>query len=102
MDRDTAFNQGKHYGFNAAIYCEVGGEDRNNCDCGDDTNVLTVCEECLSSAAAESERMARDFSPWEFTAHDINESDDAEELWEAYDDGVDAGIKDGVLKRLAS
>lgn len=41
----------------------------------------------------ESESNGRDFSPFEFTAHDINSSHDPDGLWQAFDDGIEAGIR---------
>ena len=40
--------------------------------------------------AAES--ASREYSPFEFTAHEFNESDDSESLWEAFE----AGIADSI------
>jgi hypothetical protein len=49
----------------------------------------------------EAESNARQFSPFEFLAHDINETGDrAEGLWEAYDAGVFAGAKAGARERM--
>ena len=42
---------------------------------------------------SESESMDRDFSPFEFTAHDINESSDPDRYWEAFDLGISNGIR---------
>jgi hypothetical protein len=46
--------------------------------------------------AAES--ASRDYSPFEFVAHEFNESDDAESLWEAFE----AGIADSIREDLES
>lgn len=40
----------------------------------------------------EAESRDRDFSPFEFTAHAINESRDPETYWTAFDEGISAGI----------
>lgn len=51
-------------------------------------------EERFFEMAYASEENARQFSPFELTAHEINESGNrAEGLWEAYDKGVEAGAK---------
>lgn len=53
-----------------------------------------VTAEALTEEAFEGEMNGRDFSPFEFLAHDINETGDrAEGIWDAYDDGVAIGIK---------
>jgi len=41
----------------------------------------------------DAESNDRDFSPFEFTAHDINESNDPERYWEAFDNGITDGIR---------
>ena len=41
--------------------------------------------------AAESG--SREYSPFEFIAHELNESDDANELWEAFESGVADSIR---------
>jgi hypothetical protein len=46
--------------------------------------------------AAESN--SREFSPFEFIAHEFNESDDSESLWEAFE----AGIADSIREDLKS
>jgi len=46
--------------------------------------------ECLCYAA---EINSREYSPFEFIAHELNESDDANELWEAFESGVADSIR---------
>lgn len=41
--------------------------------------------------AAESG--SRDFSPFEFVAHELNESEDSEDLWAAFEAGVSDSIR---------
>ncbi len=41
---------------------------------------------------AESEANDRQFTPFEVTAHEINESRWPDEYWEAFDDGITRGI----------
>ena len=100
MNQKQAFQLGKRAGYNAAIYTEVSEgnkRDATNCHCDD----WECCADCLSVAAYESEQNARDFSPFEFTAHEINTGRNPEGQWDAYDNGVEAGIKAGIKKRLA-
>jgi hypothetical protein len=52
--------------------------------------------ECL-----ESEEHARQYSPFEFTAHEFNESRNPDGLWDAYEKGVYRGIIDVVKKAVA-
>ena len=44
--------------------------------------------------AAESN--SREYSPFEFIAHEFNESDDSESLWEAFESGVADSIRDDL------
>ena len=52
----------------------------------------------------ESESGARDFSPFEFTAHDLNEIADSKpyDVWEVFDNGITAGIRSYWRKHYAS
>ena len=103
MTKDNAYSIGYDNGYNAGELCEVGSDDirQAGCDCRTEEQQVPFCDECLTAAAFESEQNARQFSPFEFTAHDINESEDSEELWERYDEGVAAGIAAAVKGRLS-
>ena len=85
MKCQDAYNKGYDCGFQAAIYTDYDSE----------------MDESLESAAYDSELNARDFSPWEFIAHEINDNTEerSEQLWEWYDKGVTAGIKAGIRVR---
>lgn len=50
----------------------------------DDDNIRDVHVSLCYSAESNS----RCYSPFEFIAHEFNEGDDAESLWEAFDEGV--------------
>jgi hypothetical protein len=41
----------------------------------------------------DAEINSRQFSPFEFVAHEFNESDDANELWEAFESGAADSIR---------
>lgn len=97
MNRTFVKNYGVGKGMMAIRHCEVSNTDRHEAGCG----CTSECEDCLTSAAFESEQNARSYSPFEFFAHDINETGDrAEDLWEAYEEGVAVGIKSGLKERL--
>jgi hypothetical protein len=56
------------------------------------------------AASHESENL-RQFSPFEFTAREFNESRDPDGVWEAYEDGVFKGARAAAkeaLKQLAT
>ena len=51
---------------------------------------------------SEAEENSRQFSPFEFTAHELNEAPNSEEAWEAFDEGIADAFKAGwnyVLRR---
>ncbi len=54
---------------------------------------IAECHEALCFAA---ESNSRDFSPFEFIAHEFNESDDSESLWEAFESGVSDSIRNDL------
>lgn len=47
----------------------------------------------LCHAVADS---SREYSPFEFIAHEFNESDDSESLWEAFESGVSDSIREDL------
>lgn len=101
MNQREAREYGIEQGSAAIRYCEVSDIDQReaNCECGETSKA--ACEDCLASAAYESEQNARQYSPFEFFANDINESGDrADGLWEAYNKGVSIGIRRGLKARL--
>jgi len=56
-------------------------------------------EEFVIDSANASEECDRSFTPFEFTAHEFNSRDDADECWAAFDDGIAQGIADEVKAR---
>jgi hypothetical protein len=57
--------------------------------------------DAMQMLASEAESSNRDFSPFEFTAHELNEREDSEDAWEAYDSGIADGINANIQKRIA-
>lgn len=56
----------------------------------------------MASLASESESNDRSFSPFEFTAKELNDREDSEGAWEAYDAGISDGIAANVASRITS
>jgi len=56
--------------------------------------------DALQMLASESESNSRDFSPFEFTAHDLNEREDSEDAWQAFDEGISDGILANIGERI--
>lgn len=51
----------------------------------------------LMREGGESEAHARQFSPFEFLARDLNASRDPDGAWEAYEAGVEVGLRQVAL-----
>ena len=58
-----------------------------------DADNIREAHEALCFEAASN---SRSFSPFEFTAHEFNSSDDPEALWEAFDAGETDAIRDDL------
>ena len=56
--------------------------------------------DALQMLASESESNSRDFSPFEYTAHELNEREDSEDAWEAFDEGISDGILANIGERI--
>ncbi len=96
MTKQEVYQRGIQAGYEAAIYTEVSEDDQQACCACEDSE---ECADCLGQAAYESEKNARQYSPFEFLAHAIKSRDPLAQ-WEAYDKGVSAGIKRGIKQRL--
>ena len=90
MTKRNAKAMGRDAGYEAAAYCEM-----------DEGMEGELTFDVIVAAAFEAEENSRQMSPFEFTAHDINEAGErADGLWTAYDDGVAAGIRAGARERM--
>ena len=58
-------------------------------------------QELMTAWAYASEEVNRSFSPFEFTACEFNNRDDAEECWQHFQAGIDEGIADELMARFA-
>lgn len=64
---------------------------------------LDEFEDKVRSTCWEADEGYRQYSPFEFFAHALNESFHPEELWEAYDTGIEEGVEDmlaGLTQRF--
>lgn len=57
--------------------------------------------DAMSSLAFEAESNGRDFSPFEFTAKELNDREDSEDAWEAFEAGISDGISANIASRFA-
>lgn len=58
--------------------------------------------DALQMLASEAESNSRQYSPFEFTAHELNEREDSEDAWAAFDEGISDGILANVAERIHS
>jgi len=56
--------------------------------------------EAFGNWCSEADENYRSYSPWEFFAHDMNEEEDSDSLWEEFEAGVGEGIMDGINEVL--
>lgn len=56
--------------------------------------------DALSALAFDAESHDRDFSPFEFTAKELNDREDSEDAWEAFEQGIADGISANVAQRI--
>lgn len=56
----------------------------------------------MSSLAFEAELNDRNFSPFEFTAKELNDLEDSEDAWEAFEAGISDGINANISSRFPS
>jgi hypothetical protein len=113
MNQQEAYDHGKANGYTAASYLddeEVKDAVENLYDAdfisehGLDKGDLATNRMARMAhiwAAWDNEENARQYSPFEVFAHEINMSGNrAEGLWEKYEDGVRVGINQGVREYL--
>lgn len=102
MNKKEIFNAGYSRGYAA-------GDNIDLVDIGDYTShdgdrVKVTSDnwmEIHSSFAWEAESNDRQFSPFEFLAHELNEIADSKsyEVWDVFDEGVNKGVADALKKR---
>jgi len=55
----------------------------------------------IEMIALDGESGSRDYSPFEVTAHAINESRDPDKAWSDFDEGILAGVRKEISSRFA-
>lgn len=91
-----AYKRGWSHGHGAAYHNvpSLGARIDKSVDyvgCGDTVTADNIREyhSLLTHAGVDH---SRDFTPFEFTAHEFNSSEHSEDLWEAFEAGTDAAI----------
>jgi len=99
MEKNEAYSAGRNQGHGLACHNVPRLNDKLWLD---DMGRVTVdadnIREIHQSLCFAAAMGARDYSPWEFTAHAINESEDFETLWEEYE----RGVSDAIFADLAA
>lgn len=104
MDRRAAYNLGKEQGARVASWVdlpELGSLIDQTTDwvgLGKTVTAKNVAE-YFDLLAHASEQHSRQYSPFEFTAQELNGSRHPEDAWDAFDRGVDRGIALAWQKR---
>lgn len=57
-------------------------------------------QEAFMALCVDSDHHRRDYSPFEFTAHELNNHDDPESAWEAYRTGLQLGYEKNYSERI--
>jgi hypothetical protein len=98
MNRRDAYNEGHTRGWNAASWIdmpEIGQSVPPDVDWIGINTVETVADQVdvFVMLCDTAETNSRDHTPFEAFASTINRSRDPENLWDAYDRGVQAGVQ---------
>jgi len=101
MNQRTAYAMGRDRGlfFAEVEITEEQEKAREDIDALSSIELNDLQEDILN-AAYESESEGRSFTPFEFTAHELNEYPNSEGLWGSYEEGVNMGIKKGLKARF--
>ncbi len=98
MNKREAGTEGFHRGWSVASWQdmpEIGHTMPKDIDWVGIGSIETVSEQidAWEMYCLESESNDRQFSPFECTAHEINESRWPDEVWEAFDEGIIKGLR---------
>jgi hypothetical protein len=102
---DELFDAGKRRGVNIASWVDMpAAGDTIRTECSGRVEVIDVASltEAMCDLAYQNESANRSYSPFEYIAHAINEREDSEDAWTKYGEGIDAGIRDGIEKRVVA
>ena len=90
MTLDAVYNEGYDRGYSIASWNDlpdIGETIRRTIENKDDAL------EAFSMLCHEAESMNRCYTPFEHTAHALNDREDAEDAWDAFDEGIAEGIR---------
>jgi len=96
------YEAGKQRGLSIASWTDLPEEGKEYVT---DCNGRTIVEDLDSASTvffdwcSTAEDNGRQYTPFEFVAHEINEDPDAEEIWEAYNTGIYDGFTEEWNKR---
>lgn len=96
---EWAKEEGRNHGYDAAYYedvFEIGASVEKYYSEGYDKDSVedeADQEELFFACAYDAEHNARQYTPFEFLAKEINDTEYADELWDAYEEGISDGIQ---------
>jgi len=106
-DFEDAYLRGFDRGYTCASYQDLPeiGEEIDEIDC--DVSLVESDDDradVLSHRAYEGESNNRQYTPFEFTAKEFNDTGEryAEALWSAFDEGIGDGIAANIKERMDS
>ncbi len=106
MNRSEAYEAGKDRGFCVSTWVEtpeIGSLIMPHIDhigLGDRVDEENQAE-YFELMCNEAEEYSRQYSPFEFTAHELNiDEDDSEDLWDAFTEGIFDGIHQECANRF--
>ena len=99
MNSSEAYSIGRNHGHGIACHNVPSiGEKLWIAEMGRVTVTAENIREIHQCLCFEAESYSRQYSPFEFTAHEFNEAENSEELWDAYENGVTAAIFEDLSK----
>jgi len=98
MKIDEVYREGYERGYDIASWNDmpdIGETIRKDLDWIGIGTIETKSDalEAFEMLCQEAESINRQYSPFEHTAHAINEREDSEDMWDAFDEGISNGIR---------
>lgn len=99
---NDAYEMGYERGMAVASWVDMPETAPESCAewCGacDTPEAIIYC--VMEHEARESESFSRQMTPFEFTAYELNAQEWPDEVWDAFDEGIEAGIQEELSQRI--
>ncbi len=94
MNQKEAYDLGKRLGYEAGVYMDLEQVLDSAHEVALPPYTKDDIQETFEYLASDNEGNARQYSPWEHYASEMNAAGDRTEgLWEKYEEGVEVGIR---------